>query len=189
MKKLLTIGLAGDGMLKNLLTIGLAGVALLAGLAMAAARDVLAPAEILATVRSMGLGPTGALHRRGPFYVLHAYDARGLELRVVADAQFGDIVSITPARELVNFYVPGYVRGPRIIHVPQFGATDDDDIAPLRGHVTPRPQHRSETPTSRSGNSPSLFDGPTPIRPTPRYKVKVDSDAGNAPSVPPSGGN
>ncbi len=105
-------------MLKKLLTIGLAGVAVVATLTMAAAHDVLPPAEILATVRSMGLGPTGELRRRGPFYVLHAYDPRGLEVRVVADAQFGDILSITPARELVDFYVPAYIRGPRIIHVP-----------------------------------------------------------------------
>lgn len=171
--------------MKKLLTIGLAGVALMATLTMAPAHDILPASEILATVRSMGLGPTGVLRRRGPFYVLHAYDARGLEVRVVADAQFGDILSVTPARELVDFYVPAYIRGPRIIHIPQRGATDDDeDAAPPRGHVTPRPQHRSDAPRPRSSRkalnaSRSLFDGPTPIRPTPRFKVKADSDAGN----------
>ena len=174
--------LAGDGVLKKLLTIGLAGVALMAVLTMASAHDILPPDEILATVRSMGLGPTGVLRRRGPFYVLHAYDARGLEVRVVADAQFGDILSVTPARELVDFYVPAYIRGPRIIHVlPPRDATDgDEDAAPPRGHVTPRPKHRSDA-------TPSLFDGPSPIRRTLRHKVKAGRNAGDATRVPLSG--
>jgi hypothetical protein len=159
-------------------------MALVATLAIAAAHDILPPAEILATVRSMGLGPTGVLRRRGPYYVLHAYDARGLEVRVVADAQFGDILSVTPARELVDFYVPAYIRGPRIIHVlpPRDATGDDEDVAPPRRHVTPRPKHRSDVlppNSSRSAKSasPSLLDGPTPIRPTPRFKAKAEGDA------------
>jgi len=156
-------------------------MAVVATLTMAAAHDVLPASEILATVRSMGLGPTGVLRRRGPFYVLHAYDPRGVEVRVVADAQFGDILSVTPARGLVDFYVPAYIRGPRIIHVPLRDATDDD-VTPPRGHVTPRPKHRSDA-------TPSLFDGPSPIRRTPRHKVKAGRDAGNATRVPLSGGN
>jgi hypothetical protein len=163
--------------LKKLLTIGLAGVAVVATLTIAAAHDILPPDEILATLRSMGLGPTGVLRRRGPYYVLHAYDARGLEVRVVADAQFGDILSVTPAREFVDFYVPTYIRGPRIIHVPLRDATDDDEDT-----TQPRPKHRSDA-------TPSLFDGPSPIRRTPRHKVKAGRDAGNATRVPLSGGN
>jgi hypothetical protein len=62
-------------------------------------------------------GPTTQALRRGPYYVLHAVNARGLEVRVVTDAQLGDIISISP------LVLPRYDSGPRIIHVPQPGRT------------------------------------------------------------------
>jgi hypothetical protein len=63
--------------------------------------------------------------RRWPYYVLHAYDPRGIEVRVVVDAQFGDILSVAPARPFATAYAPRYERGARIIHVPQTGGRDD----------------------------------------------------------------
>ncbi len=57
-----------------------------------AARD-----DILAAVRYFGLDPEGPVVRRGGYYVLHAFDGTGVELRVVADAQFGDILFMGPA--------------------------------------------------------------------------------------------
>ena len=118
--------------------------------------------EIVTTVRAMGLNPISDAVRRGPYYVLHAYDPAGVEVRVVADAQFGDILSVTPARALEGAYAPNYQRGPRIIHVPRGGEPrastgdrreiappEDDDVQitppppPPRRHVTPPPQRRS----------------------------------------------
>jgi hypothetical protein len=77
-------------------------------------------ATILDTVREMGLAPNRQTVRRGPYYVLHAVDLRGIERRIVADAYFGDILSITPAWPYS--YVPYYVRAPHIIQVPEPGA-------------------------------------------------------------------
>jgi hypothetical protein len=147
--------------------------------------DALPASEILTTVRSMGLNPASEPVRRGPYYVLHAYDPRGIEVRVVADAQFGDILSIAPARVLNTAYAPLYERGPRIIQIPQPGARDDrasvndrdepaasndddDDIAPppVR-RVTPKPQRRSDAPPEPRHK---LFSD-TPPPPGPRRAV------------------
>jgi len=109
--------------------IGLAGALLASTLSLAAAgsrpgQPLAAPAilsanEILAGVRYFGLDPIGQPVRRGPYYVLHAHDGTGIELRVVADAQFGDILFIAPA--LNAALTPPYVRAARIIQVPQPG--------------------------------------------------------------------
>lgn len=73
---------------------------------------------ILTTLRDMGLDPVTEPLRRGPYYVLHALDPYGVEVRVVADAQLGDILSFAPV--VPDFtYVPFYVRAPRVIHVPE----------------------------------------------------------------------
>jgi len=77
---------------------------------------VLSPDEILAEVRYFGLDAAGQPVRRGPYYVLHAYDGTGIELRVVVDAQFGDILFSAPA--LNAALTPPYVRAARIIQVP-----------------------------------------------------------------------
>jgi hypothetical protein len=77
--------------------------------------------EIIASVRALGYVPITPAFRRGPFYVLHASDAYGTKLRVVADAQLGDIISIR------QVFIPRYDAGPRIIHVPR------DEGAPPSG--------------------------------------------------------
>lgn len=182
--------------MKTALTIALAGVALAATLSLVPAdstepaktlaTSVLPADEILTAMRSMGLDPIGRPLRRGHYYVMHAYDPYGVEVRVVADAQLGDIVSVSPARALNNIYAPRYEHAPRIIHVPQRGESDehtgsldrhppdaagyDDDeraVAPARHRAT------SRVP---------LADGPTPIRPTPRFDAKAhDPDKASAP--------
>ena len=94
--------------------------------------------DIIASVREMGLAPNSEVLRRGPYYVLHALNTRGTELRVIADAHFGDILSIRPA--LPSDLAPDYVRAPRIIQVPQpdnnNGARQDSPPLP-RQRVTP----------------------------------------------------
>jgi hypothetical protein len=78
---------------------------------------------VLSTLHIMGLDRISQPARRGPYYIMHAYDPLGVEVRVVADAEFGDILSIAVA-DVLN-YPPLYVREPRIIHVPQ---PDDPDV-------------------------------------------------------------
>lgn len=168
--------------MKKALTIALAGVALAATLTFVAARsrqpepvaaaDALPAYEILTRVREMGLDPIGQPVRRGPYYVLHAYDPRGVELRVVADAQLGDVLSAAPARSVNAAYAPQYDRGPRIIKVPQPGDRhdqasvpdsymdddeDDDGAAvapPPRQRSKPRPQKRSDAPAAEPRRKP-----------------------------------
>lgn len=134
------------------------------------AADAVPAYTIMTTLREMGYEPSVQPVRRGPYYVLHATDRRGVDMRVVADAHFGDIVSVTPARP---DYAVNYVRGPRIIHVPQPGEAEDsgefdnnaaghnDDEAapppppaPRAKAQTPRrietkPQRRSDTPREK----------------------------------------
>jgi hypothetical protein len=173
--------------------------------------------EILTRVRSLGLDPIGEPLRRGPYYILQAYDRRGGAMRVVADAQLGDVISVTPSA-LVTLPGPGTVGGARIIHVPSPAeeqaslAPDDgpdfddpaDSAPPARQAVQSRPKHaakpaarhvtRQEPATRRrpfSVDAPPppppppverrailtappppaapLHDGPTPLRPTPRF--------------------
>ena len=94
--------------------------------------DALPAYEIVTTLRAMGFSPITRPLRRGPYYVLHVVDPNGIELRVVADAQLGDILSFEVARPLVAF-TPYYVRGPHIIEVPPPDAATidshgDDDV-------------------------------------------------------------
>jgi len=166
--------------------------------------DAMPGYEILTRVRALALDPIGQPLRRGPYYILHAYDRRGIEMRVVADAHFGDIISVTPA-SLVTPQGPGTVGGARIIHVPGPGEekaslepSDDPDaeeaapeepVRPPRPAVRPRahkkPDARHEQTVRRpftsappppaehrtvlSAPPPAAVDGPTPIRPTPRF--------------------
>lgn len=219
--------------MKKGLTIGLAGAALAATLTFVAAgsvkrepvteADALPAYEIVATVRSIGLRPVGQPVRRGPYYVLHANDRHGTEMRVIADAHFGDVLSVAPARAHNAALAPNVPRGPRIIHVPQAGerderinnraspsnydepaaTTDDDDEeeaapAPRRrvappSRATPRwpprndatplpPQRRSDAPPPPPPGPrrailsapPPPAEGPTPIRPTPRFGAKAE---------------
>lgn len=116
-----------------------------------------------------------------------------------------------PAEQFVTLVRPIYlprIAGPRIISVPQPGdyenlsdsaepEFDDDDVAPERpappsaNRAKPRPA----TPrwTSRSAPPPSapprkilgaakpIHDGPTPIRPLPRFDAKAETGEKFAP--------
>jgi hypothetical protein len=197
--------------MRRALTIGLAAGLLAATLSFVAARsrqaEPVAPAstlpreDILVTLSAMGLDPIGRPLRRGPYYVLHAFDRRGVEVRVVADAQLGDILSVVPVRNVA--VVSPNDRAPRIIHVPQPGEerasvpdrdepeadSDDDDAeaAPPPRRVLPKPQTRKETPPAprrdlskapSSAERRTVLSAPpphpnslTPIYPTPRFSA------------------
>ncbi len=179
MKKRLTIALAAVVLAAAATSLALAG-SYQRSRAQATPADALPAYEILNSVRSLGLRPTTQALRRGPYYVLHAIDRRGVEVRVVADAQLGDIVSVAPV------LAPRFNGGPRIIHVPQPGerddrasttyenednsAVDDNDDAdadqpapPPRRPPVRRPYQRMEAPPARASVEP-------PPRPKPEPK-------------------
>jgi len=151
------------------------------------------PSDILGNVREIGLTPSTEPLRRGPYYILHAVDPHGVEMRVVADAALGDVLSVTPSKPIV----PTYTRGPHIIHVPQPGddhasindeaaaPADDDEIAPSpRPRRKPPVQRRSDKPrtlppkparTVLSAPPPPVA-APSPLRPTPDFGTKTEQD-------------
>jgi hypothetical protein len=183
-------------------TIGLVPVALAANLSSltagslkrepGAVPDVLPAWEILATVQSIGLALASEPLQRGPYYVLHAYDLRGNEVRLIAGLQLGDILSVVPA--LNSTYVPQYEYGPRMIHVSRRERQPSrDDGTPPR-NVTPKSEGPGGPPALKTPRRdklyapPSLADGPTRVRPTPRFNTKADGAAINsAPAAPPHG--
>ena len=116
----------------------LAAVLLLSGVnadsALAGSRQLLVPEALPpdtldAALRDLSLEPVTPALRRGPYYVLHALDPSGVERRVVADAELGDILSLTPIEPLYGF-APYYVRGPRIIQVPEDGNISAAPVEP-----------------------------------------------------------
>jgi hypothetical protein len=73
----------------------------------------LPPYEIMSIVRSTGLAPLTRPMRRGPYYVLVAVDRVGRQMRVVVDAQLGDIVNLRPALAVGSYGPePGRLYGP-----------------------------------------------------------------------------
>lgn len=105
-------------------------------------RDRVSADDVDATLRRAGLTPVGPIRRSHDAFVTHAIDMRGTKLRVVADALFGDIVSVAPAQPAPIYamqYAAQYAAhggaGPRIIHIPQAGdvgvapQTDDGDAS------------------------------------------------------------
>ena len=185
MKKAVTIGLAAFALALPL-TYVVAGSRTPEPLAVAPA-DTMPAYELFTRLRMLELEPQGEPLRRGPYYVLHAVDARGRTLRVVADAELGDILSITPAR--APLWRPQ--GAPRIIHIPdpaemQDARVTDDSSEEVPADVdAPRPRSLTDRPVRHVRPLERKADLP-PQRRTPR-------DAGNpkrepqalAPESPP----
>lgn len=194
--------------MKNRLTIGIIVAVLAATVSYVAAGPYKrvaatekAPAtDLLTSVRLLGLTPMTRPFRQGPFYVLHAVDLRGTTLRVVADADLGDIVSVTP------IIAPRYDAGPRIIHVPQPGerasvrerdeaALPDEEVeryVPRERHrAMRRAVHHSEPRAAAAPQRPADPPRPrrnvlsvppppgslSPIYPTPQFTDRFDAKA------------
>ena len=213
----------GSRVARSVLTIAGAG-AILAGMlvsAVAGSRAVepapaepapavamLAGADILASLRQMGLNPIGEPVLRGPYYVMHAYDPRGIEMRVVVDAQFGDVLSVSPARPLNTVYAPQYERAPRIIHVPPRdehegnaapdaarppASVDDDDdkqAAPPKpqSKKSAKPRKRAQAPVSPRAvlsAPPAAETKPAAIDPADRFEPPADKGEKSALPPPP----
>ena len=143
-----------------------------------ATAELLPPAEIVASLREMGLAPTMQPIRRGAHYVLHAISADGIELRVVADAQLGDILSIEVARPLIA-YTPYYVRAPHVIHVNEDGTEEIDsrtgDDAPKGGEQNVQPQNLivPAPPAIAPPREAKL----SPVRPLPQFGARIITTA------------
>jgi hypothetical protein len=113
----------------------------------------LPPYEIMSIVRSTGLTPLTRPMRRGPYYVLVAVDRVGRQMRVVVDAQLGDIVNLRPA-----------------LAVGSYGAELGRPVA-MPSVATPPPDSSSATPGfgPRSGGENAL--APTPPRSIPNTRT------------------
>lgn len=167
--------------------------------------DAMPAYEIVTRVREMALEPASRPMRRGSYYVLHAYDRRGVEMRVVADAQLGDILSVAPVRPVAA--IAPLHSGPRIIHAPgpedeqataepsdepDAGPPDDvEDVAPpprvrkqapLRRHPfssAPKPDEHRAVLTAPPPQASA--DTLTPIYPTPKFSREDKAEKFTAP--------
>jgi hypothetical protein len=121
----------------------------------------LPPYEIMSIVRSTGLAPLTRPMRRGPYYVLVAVDRVGRQMRVVVDAQLGDIVNLRPALAVGSYGPePGRPNG-----LPAVATTSPD--APGTPAAFPA------TPPAVYGAHPSGEGAllPTPPRPIPNART------------------
>jgi hypothetical protein len=76
------------------------------------------PYEVDAIVRSAGLVPLAPPARRGSAYVLAATDRYGRHVRVVVDAEVGEIISVRPMLAAAPYGAP--VHGaPSVVYVPR----------------------------------------------------------------------
>jgi hypothetical protein len=127
------------------------------------ADPALPPYEIMSIVRSTGLTPLTRPMRRGPYYVLVAVDRVGRQMRVVVDAQLGDIVNLRPALA-AGSYGPEVGRPAAMPSVAALPA-DVGAAAPSYG---PRPGGENALP-------------PTPPRPIPGARTVNAAP----PAIPP----
>jgi len=108
---------------------------------------VLPPYEIMSIVRSTGLAPLTRPMRRGPYYVLVAVDRAGRQMRVVVDAQLGDIVNMRPAMAAATYGpevgrpsgLPGAAAVPLGPPAPYGAHPNGDALAPMPLRSIPNP--------------------------------------------------
>ena len=120
----------------------------------------LPPHEILTSVRSTGLEPLSRPMRFGPAYSLRAADAAGREVRVIADARTGRILTVDPV------LFPRYVGPP-----PPNGRPPGRIAAVPDGH----------SPNSRIATLPPGAEGPPPGGPAAGGLPAVQAPAAVAP--------
>jgi hypothetical protein len=130
----------------------------------------LPPYEIMSIVRSTGLAPLTRPMRRGPYYVLVAVDRVGRQMRVVVDAQLGDIVNLRPALAAGSY-------GPELGR-PELGHPNG-----LPGVAAAPPDTTGATTVygSRPGGDSAI--APTPPRSIPNASIPNARPAVNVPST------
>lgn len=160
--------------------------------------DLLPPYEIATIVRSAGLDPVSRPMLQGRRYVLRAIDPDGIDVRVLVDARFGEIVAVRPLgydRGLAPrvLAAPSYERGPRIVAVPRDeGWIEGDDIVPPRPpRVVPAPGMNAPAPgpapaplASRAPEAGAVpMRAPLPrARPAPVKSAKAAAPAASKPA-------
>ncbi|MGN6462300.1 MAG: hypothetical protein ACTHLY_13990, partial [Pseudolabrys sp.] len=101
------------------------------------------PVTLDAQLRPYGYALLDSPMRQGAYYLVRARDPRGIESRVVIEADSGRIVSATPTTTVVRppDYSPYYDANPRIISIPQ--AYDAAPVPQRQARVT---RERQESP-------------------------------------------
>jgi hypothetical protein len=162
----------------------------------------LPPYEIMSIVRSTGLAPLTRPMRRGPYYVLVAVDRVGRQMRVVVDAQLGDIVNLRPALAAASYgpELGGPSGLPRVAAPPPdtAGATAAYGSHPSGDNGLPPVPPRS-IPNARAANAPPAASTPLPRPavaepalppppplPRPRPKLALNEAPAEAPAGPPA---
>jgi hypothetical protein len=159
---------------------------------------VLPPYEIMSIVRSTGLAPLTRPMRRGPYYVLVAVDRAGRQMRVVVDAQLGDIVNMRPATAAISFgpgasygpesgrpygspgAVPPGPVGPTAAYSPH---PNGDAPAPLPPRSIPKstiPDAATQSGAAPNAASPGAHAANAPAAAAPRIRLAVAE-----PALPP----
>jgi hypothetical protein len=131
---------------------------------------VLPPYAIVSIVRSTGLEPVSRPVRRGSYYVLDAMDRAGRQMRVVVNAQRGDIVNMRPA-------FAGDPFGPEIGRFP--GPNNQSAAA------APLPDTPAVAATAY-GARVGADNPPAPPRPAPNARAAMNAPAPAAPAAPAS---
>ena len=144
-------------------------------------RSAIPAREIAAIVRSNGLTPVTPPARVGPNYVVHAIDRNGETMRVVIDADFGDIVRIRPLGPRTAGPGPwNRWGGPRPYRY--YGDLSDELGVRHWWNTTP-PRPRRNVPVARAPIGPD--DGPPAPRPRIDPPVVTGAPADPADAPPP----
>jgi hypothetical protein len=143
------------------------------------AGPALPPHEVITIVRSTGLEPLGRPVRRGPVYTIRAVDpAGGEELRVIVDAQVGNVVRMVPVvmpRGVPVLRPPGRIAMAPDAYGPNGRMPMPGADGPALGAAAPQ-----------DGASPA---GPPLPRPRPKVAAAdapADKPASSAPAASPS---
>ncbi len=131
--------------------------------------DVMPPRAAFALARASGFEPLGPPVFQSGHYVMRAVDPVGTTVRLVVDAELGEIVSARPLDPRAPRYQPGapvrvtspYARAPRVATLPPGAEPADgrwgyDDPAAL-------PPGRVPHVTGRPGGSAASAQGHTPL--------------------------
>jgi hypothetical protein len=186
-----------------LLGLGTAGTAVAQAVYPGLPDPALPPYEIMSIVRSTGLAPLTRPIRRGPYYVLVAVDRVGRQMRVVVDAQLGDIVNLRPALasgsyglELGGPYgLPGRAAATSDTAgaTPAYGSHPSADAAlpptPPRSIPNVRavnpPNNVAASPPPRLAIAEPALPLPPPL-PRPRPKLALNEAPAAAPAEAPA---
>jgi hypothetical protein len=167
------------------------------------------PYEIMTIVRSTGLDPLSRPVLRGSAYFLRALDGYDREVRVVVDAQRGQILSVQPVvpvsapygaippRYAVPRYAPGRYYPPGYEYEPQMGYEGPPPRPPARvPSAANAPGGKADakaTPSAKTSPTPkSAVVGANPLAiPAPAIEPKSASNSGTEtpPASAPDAGN